>query len=205
MHERQFAGRTAKRKGRIRQIVGIRNHACAGEAGRNGLPPPQAHRNVALRRSHRQFHSEEATVKRVPVQRIVFGLLILLLTTTTPAQRSFTSTYDSTRKVTLEGPVTKVDWVNPRAFFFMNVRDANGNVFNWAVEFGSAVDLEKNGWKASALKIGDVVIDRRRFGARRNEAGVRNFCHLEGNRQEAVCTTIPAGCERRRAGSPLAQ
>ena len=39
-------------------------------------------------------------MKRVPVQRIVFGLLILLLTTTTPAQRSFTSTYDSTRKVT---------------------------------------------------------------------------------------------------------
>ncbi len=97
-------------------------------------------------------------MKRVPVQRIVFALLILLLTTTTPAQRSFTSTYDSTRKVTLEGPVTKVDWVNPRAFFFMNVRDANGNVFNWAVEFGSAVDLEKNGWKASSLKIGDVVI-----------------------------------------------
>ena len=46
-------------------------------------------------------------MKRVPVQRIIFALLILLLTTTTPAQRSFTSTYDSTRKVTLEGPVTK--------------------------------------------------------------------------------------------------
>ena len=55
-------------------------------------------------------------MKRVPVQRIVFGLLVLLLTTTTPAQRSFTSTYDSTRKVTLEGPVTKVDWVNPQGF-----------------------------------------------------------------------------------------
>ena len=40
----------------------------------------------------------------------------------------------------------------------MNVRDANGNVFNWAVEFGSPLDLEKNGWKASSLKIGDVVI-----------------------------------------------
>ena len=53
--------------------------------------------------------------------------------------------------------MTKLDWVNPRAFLFMNVRDAAGSVANWAVEFGNPLDLEKNGWKATSLKIGDVV------------------------------------------------
>ena len=86
-----------------------------------------------------------------------FALMILVVTATATAQRSFTTTYDSARKVTLEGPVTKIEWVNPRAFLFMNVRDANGSILNWAVEFGSPQDLEKNGWKASTLKIGDVV------------------------------------------------
>ena len=87
----------------------------------------------------------------------IAGLVMLCLSTRTSAQRSFTTTYDSSRKVTLEGTVTKLDWVNPRAFLFMNVKDGGGNLANWAVEFGSPLDLEKNGWKASSLKIGDVV------------------------------------------------
>src|SRR5215510_7466546 len=85
------------------------------------------------------------------------GLVLLFLSTRTPAQRSFTTVYDSGRKVTLEGTVTKVDWVNPRAFLFMNVRDSGGNISNWAVEFGNPLELEKNGWKSSSLKIGDLV------------------------------------------------
>jgi len=96
-------------------------------------------------------------MKRGCLPLISSGLMVLLLTTNTPAQLPFTATYDSTRKVTLEGPVTRMDWANPRAFFFMNVRDANGTIFNWAVEFGSPLDLEKNGWKASSLKVGDIV------------------------------------------------
>jgi Family of unknown function (DUF6152) len=96
-------------------------------------------------------------MNRVRFHLIFVGLLTFLGTITTPAQRSFTTTYDSTRKVTLEGVVTKMDWVNPRAFFFINVRDANGSIFNWAVEVGNPLELEKNGWKSNSLKVGDVV------------------------------------------------
>jgi hypothetical protein len=85
------------------------------------------------------------------------GLLLFVISTHLTAQRSFTTTYDSSRKVTLEGIVTKIDWVNPRAFLFMNVKDGGGNISSWAVEFGNPLELEKNGWKASALKIGDLV------------------------------------------------
>mgnify|MGYP003352736406 CR=1 FL=1 len=43
------------------------------------------------------------------------------------------SDYDSSRKVHLEGAVTRIDWVNPRAFVFVDVKDKAGTVFNWAV------------------------------------------------------------------------
>lgn len=89
---------------------------------------------------------------------LVAGLATLLVAGHVSAQRPFTTTYDSSRKVTLEGIVTKMDWVNPRAFFFINVRDAGGTVSNWAVEFGNPLDLERSGWKSSSLKIGDTVI-----------------------------------------------
>src|ERR1700676_5038897 len=67
------------------------------------------------------------------------------------------SAYDGTRQVKLHGAVTRIDWVNPRAYLFVNVRDSGGTITNWAVEFGNPLDLEKDGWKRSALHIGDVV------------------------------------------------
>jgi hypothetical protein len=85
------------------------------------------------------------------------GLAVLFGAVSVPAQRSGTATYDSGRKISLEGPVTKIDWVNPRAFLFMNVRDGSGTTSNWAVEFGNPLELEKNGWKSSSLRIGDIV------------------------------------------------
>ena len=73
------------------------------------------------------------------------------------AQRAPSAAYDSDRKVKLAGVVTRIDWVNPSAFFFVNVRDASGTIANWAVEFGNPLDLERDGWKPSSLHIGDTV------------------------------------------------
>jgi len=79
----------------------------------------------------------------------------ILLVTAISAQH--TATYDNDRKVTLKGAVTRMDWVNPRSYFFVDVRDSAGTTANWAVEFGNPLELEKAGWKANSLKIGDVV------------------------------------------------
>jgi hypothetical protein len=73
------------------------------------------------------------------------------------AQSAYTATWDSDRQVKLNGPVTKIDWANPHAYLFLNIRDASGLVTNWAVEFGNPLDLEKSGWKWNSLHIGDVV------------------------------------------------
>lgn len=88
-------------------------------------------------------------MKRTLLSILVFGVLL--------ASAQHSATYDSDRKVTLKGAVTRIDWVNPRAYFFVNVQDVHGIVANWAVEFGNPLELEKDGWKPSALHIGDAV------------------------------------------------
>src|SRR5947209_8806255 len=66
--------------------------------------------------------------------------------------------YDSERRVTLRGTVTDVEWINPRVRIAILVRDARTTT-NWRVELAdSATSLERNGWNARSLKIGDAVV-----------------------------------------------
>ncbi len=70
---------------------------------------------------------------------------------------SHTATYNDAVRVTLEGAVTRIEWVNPHAYLFVDVEDGNGTVTNWALEFGNIFDLEKAGWADDTVRIGDMV------------------------------------------------
>lgn len=83
--------------------------------------------------------------------------LIIFVAAAAYAQQTSPATYDSDHRIRLQGAVTRVDWTNPRAYVFVNVKDASGLVENWAVEIGNPLELEKSGWKASTLRIGDVI------------------------------------------------
>jgi hypothetical protein len=96
-------------------------------------------------------------MKRAGLTIITVGVALLAAVIPVSSHHSFAATYDSARQVKLEGAVTRIDWVNPHAYFFINVRDANGTITNWALEFGNPLDLEKDGWKRNSLHIGDVV------------------------------------------------
>jgi hypothetical protein len=82
-------------------------------------------------------------------------VLLVIVTVAPSAQRS--AVYDTERQVRLEGAVTRIEWVNPRAFLFIDVRDGSGVVANWAVEFGNPIDLERSKWTRQSLRIGDVI------------------------------------------------
>src|SRR5262245_16780325 len=73
------------------------------------------------------------------------------------SQRPFSASYDANRQVKLQGVVTRIDWVTPNAFFFIDVRDATGTIANWAIDIGNPLELERDGWKRSTLRIGDTV------------------------------------------------
>ncbi len=73
------------------------------------------------------------------------------------AHHSGAAEFDSTKKINLTGTVTKVEWTNPHAHFFMDVKDASGKVVNWNLELASPSILIRNGWKRNSVKEGDVV------------------------------------------------
>src|SRR5579872_3090571 len=88
-------------------------------------------------------------------QRSQASASLLLLLITIPARSA--PLYDPSRQIHLHGAVTRIEWSNPRAYFFINVKDPSGIIANWAVDIGNPLDLEKDGWKPSVLHIGDTV------------------------------------------------
>lgn len=73
------------------------------------------------------------------------------------AHHSFAAQYDRNKPTTLTGPVTKIDWINPHARFFMEVKDAAGKVVSWEIELGAPAMLMRRGWTRNSLKIGEPV------------------------------------------------
>ena len=79
-------------------------------------------------------------------------ILVMLL------HHSFAAEYDNTKPVELKGSVTKVDWVNPHAWIYLDVKDQAGKVTSWGCELGSPNLLLRNGWRKETLKAGDIIV-----------------------------------------------
>src|SRR6476660_7341219 len=74
------------------------------------------------------------------------------------AHHSFAAEFDAAKPVNLTGVVTKVEWMNPHTYFYVDVKDAqSGKVTNWACEMGSPNGLTRQGWTRNTLKVGMVV------------------------------------------------
>lgn len=73
------------------------------------------------------------------------------------AHHSFAGEYDSTKPITLTGKVTKVEWTNPHARFYIDVKGDDGATTNWNLELASPNVLKRQGWSSTSLKEGDVV------------------------------------------------
>ena len=99
------------------------------------------------------------------------------------AHHSFTAEFDAARPVKLTGTVTKIEWTNPHAYFFIDVRDESGKVTSWALEMGSPNGLMRQGWTRTALTIGDVVtVDGSRAKDGSNVANAKNVTLANGQR-----------------------
>lgn len=83
--------------------------------------------------------------------------MILLAPVAALAHHSFAAEYDIKKPVTLKGKVTKVEWTNPHARFYVDVKDDNGNVVNWNLELASPNVLIRQGWTRHSLNVGDEV------------------------------------------------
>jgi hypothetical protein len=87
----------------------------------------------------------------------IAGLGLLLCSVPMLAHHSFAAEYDSAKPVTLTGTVTNVEWMNPHARFYIDVKDEKGETANWELELGSPNGLMRQGWTRNSLKKGDQV------------------------------------------------
>jgi hypothetical protein len=91
------------------------------------------------------------------ISSIAAVALMLLAVKSVTAHHSFDAEYDSKKPITITGYVTKLDWQNPHAFVFVDVKDETGVVKNFKVEMGPPYALTRGGWKRDSVKIGDKV------------------------------------------------
>jgi hypothetical protein len=71
------------------------------------------------------------------------------------AHHSFAAEFDPTKKVTLQGTVTKLDWMNPHIWIYLDTKDDSGAVAHWQCEGAPPNTLTRNGWTRDSLKVGD--------------------------------------------------
>jgi hypothetical protein len=93
------------------------------------------------------------------VKRGIFSAVVSSAVLVVPvlAHHSFSAEYDANKPVEVKGVVAKVEWVNPHAYIYVDMKDANGKVARYAFETSSPNALLRRGWKRTSLKEGETV------------------------------------------------
>jgi hypothetical protein len=101
-------------------------------------------------------------------RRAIFAVLAGLLTGVPGfGHHSVSAEFDLSKRITLQGQVTRIEWMNPHVYVYVDVR-ADGKSATWACETAGPNTLARQGWSRTSLKIGDrvtVVGFRARDGA----------------------------------------
>jgi hypothetical protein len=88
---------------------------------------------------------------------VVAGMGLVVASATGIAHHSFAAEYDASKPITLKGAVTKIEWTNPHARFYIDVKDDKGTVTNWNLELASPNVLTRQGWTRKSLEVGDQI------------------------------------------------
>ncbi len=97
-------------------------------------------------------------MKGIVVAGLILAIGIIVAPAPMAAHHSFAAEFDRDKTTEFTGIVTKVEWVNPHVWFYINVRnEETGQVENWGAEMGPPHGLQRRGWRRETLKIGDEV------------------------------------------------
>ena len=73
------------------------------------------------------------------------------------AHHSFSVEFDATKPITFQGVITRVEWMSPHVYFYLDVKERPGKVVNWVFESAGPTALARRGWNRNSLKIGDRI------------------------------------------------
>ena len=103
------------------------------------------------------MNMRSTTVGLLTRAALLTGIVLLCGVGSVRAHHSFDAEYDSSKPITISGIVTQLDWSNPHAYVYVNVKDAGGAVKTYKVEMGPPYALVRGGWKRDTVKAGDMV------------------------------------------------
>lgn len=99
------------------------------------------------------------------------------------AHHAFAAEFDGTKPVTLKGKVTRMDWINPHAWLYLDVRTPDGKVVNWGVEGGAPNALLRRGWNKTSVMPGqEVTVEGFRAKDGSNRANGRQVTLQDGKK-----------------------
>ncbi len=87
------------------------------------------------------------------------ALAVMLLSAAVPvlAHHAFSAEFDQSKPVKVSGEITKLEWVNPHAWLFIDVKGTDGKTVGWRFEMGAPNALLRAGWSRSDIKVGTPV------------------------------------------------
>ena len=74
------------------------------------------------------------------------------------AHHAFAAEFDVNRPLKLRGIVTKMDWINPHSWIYLDVKGKDGKTVNWMIEGGSPNSLIRLGFTKDALPVGSEIV-----------------------------------------------
>ena len=95
---------------------------------------------------------------RTKLSVMIAGAALLVSAVPVLAHHSFAAEFDAKRPVKLQGTVTKMEWINPHAWIYIDVKNADGTVTNWMVEAGAPNALLRRGWTKQSLLPGTEIL-----------------------------------------------
>jgi hypothetical protein len=88
----------------------------------------------------------------------IVGAGLLLGAATAKAHHAFSAEFDANSPIKLEGTVAKVEWVNPHAWVYVDVKKSDGTMEQWKIEGGTPNALFRRGFTKDSLKIGTAIV-----------------------------------------------
>jgi hypothetical protein len=97
------------------------------------------------------------------------------------AHHSFSSEFDINQPIKLTGVLTKMDWVNPHGWIYIDVKQPDGKAVNWAIEAGGATALLRRGLRKTDFPAGiEVTVEGFRAKSGEPKANGRSVVMKDG-------------------------